>query len=58
MESTQLRHIQSIENSLTLLRSKIQKMAKLDSEKEETLDKLILNTIPIVDKKLQEEKRR
>lgn len=32
MESTQLRNIQTIENSLVLLKSKIEKMCRLDSQ--------------------------
>ena len=48
MESLQLRNIQNIENSLSLLKLKIDNMAKLNSQKEEALDKLILSTIPLV----------
>lgn len=32
MESVQLKNIQNIENSLHLLKSKIEKMAKLDAQ--------------------------
>lgn len=32
MESMQLKHIQNIENSLSLLKFKIEKMAQLDSQ--------------------------
>jgi len=32
MESVQLKHIQNIENSLALLKFKIDKMAQLDSQ--------------------------
>lgn len=31
-------------------------MALLDSQKEETISKLILNTVPVVDKKIREQK--
>lgn len=54
IESTQLRNIQNIENSLSLLRSKIEKLTQLDSQKEETLSKLILSTVPVVEKKIRE----
>ena len=54
MESLQLRNIQNIEHSLSLLQLKINCMAKLTSQKEESLDKLILSTLPLVEKKIKE----
>lgn len=56
MESSQLRNIQNIENSLSLLKFKIAKMAQLDSQKEETLNKIILSSVPVVDKKIREQR--
>ena len=57
MESAQLKQIQNIESSLSLLKFKIDKMAQLDHQKQETINSLILSTIPVVDKKLQEEQK-
>lgn len=57
MESAQLKQIQNIESSLSLLKFKIDKMAQLDHQKQETINGLILSTIPVVDKKLQEEQK-
>lgn len=58
MESTQLRYMQDLENSLSLLKFKIGKMAQLDSHKEDTINRVILSTIPVVDKKLREQDAR
>lgn len=51
----QLKNIQNIENSLALLKFKIEKMSQLDEQNSQTINKLILSTIPVVDKKLKEQ---
>lgn len=48
MESNQLKNIQNIENSLSLLKLKIQHMAKIENHNENALHHIIERAVPIV----------
>ena len=54
MESAQFKNMQNIENNLAAIKARIEKLARIEDQKEEEMNKLILGTVPVVDKKMKE----